>query len=71
MVKQITSELSVISGAVFYCCDKTKAKNVFKKERVYFILQFQVHHQGKAGQGLMVGIWRQELTQRSWKAIPY
>lgn len=34
-------------------------------QKVYFILcHLVVYHVGKSGQGLKVGLWRQELMQR-------
>lgn len=39
----------------FYCCDKTVTISNWVG-KVYFILQFEVHHPGKSGQERMQGL---------------
>lgn len=37
--------------------------------KVYFILEFIIHHPRKSGKELKAGTWRQELMQRSWSQL--
>ena len=45
---------------------KYHAQKQFEEEMAYFILHFQVtgYHEGKSGQELKAGTWKQELMQR-------
>ena len=40
-----------------------------EKQRVYFILQFVIHHPGKSGKEFKAGTWRQELMEKSGKVL--
>lgn len=54
---------------VLLCCDKPHNQKKLGEEKVYFILQIEVHHWEKPRQEFKTGTWRPELMQRPWEVL--